>query len=121
MSTIAIIDDDKATLEILSLKLKQQGFSIELAQDGYQGYDLLSEVKVELALVDILMPKLNGIELYKKLLREKQAPKTIFLSNYDHPGYQAEIAELNSCSCYLKADMNLNAIITLVNQRLALQ
>jgi DNA-binding response OmpR family regulator len=69
MYHILIIDDEKEIIDLLRLYLEQDGVKIYEAYDGEMGYQVFQNYRIDLALVDIMMPRMNGYELIKKVHR----------------------------------------------------
>ena len=81
---ILVVDDDKDLREIVAIKLKQAGFRIEEAENGEIAVVKAKKFKPDLILMDVQMPKMNGIESLAKIKAdpETSAIKVIFLTNY---------------------------------------
>lgn len=69
MVNILIVDDDKNIRKLMQVVLERQGFNVYLASDGLEALDIIDQVKINLAIVDIMMPNLDGYE-FTKTLRE---------------------------------------------------
>lgn len=69
MVNILIVDDDKNIRKLMQVVLERQGFNVYLASDGLEALDVIDQVKINLAIVDIMMPNLDGYE-FTKTLRE---------------------------------------------------
>ncbi|MBM3709045.1 MAG: response regulator, partial [Actinobacteria bacterium] len=67
MANILIIDDEEAVRDSCSHVLIKENYSVETAGDGETGLNKLKEIKADLALVDLKMPGLGGIEVLKKI------------------------------------------------------
>ncbi len=80
--TIALVDDDRNILTSVSLALQAEGFVTRVYQDGAAGLKGLMENPPDLAVVDIKMPRLDGMELLKKLRDHSDLP-VIFLTSKD--------------------------------------
>ena len=80
--TIALIDDDRNIVTSLSMFLNAEGFATITAHDGETGYELIQKQKPNLAILDIKMPRMDGIELLKKL-RETILIPIIMLTSKD--------------------------------------
>ena len=65
--TVLVADDDAEIVSLLRLYLESEGMTVIAANDGEAAYKAVESEKIDLALVDIMMPKLNGFELIKKL------------------------------------------------------
>ena len=65
--TILVIDDEEVIRKALDKFLKQQKYHVLLASDGEQGCQMLKEESVDAVLVDLMMPKVSGLEVVKKI------------------------------------------------------
>jgi DNA-binding response OmpR family regulator len=66
-TTILIADDDVNIRRVTQLYLENEGFQIEIACDGKEALDLLEQKKIDCAVIDIMMPNIDGWELCKKI------------------------------------------------------
>ena len=80
MGTILVIDDDPTLRETLSLILEREGFQPVLAADGRSGFQRAIELKPELILVDLCMPRLSGAEVCRQLRERGMKTPLIVLS-----------------------------------------
>ncbi|BCN32685.1 response regulator transcription factor [Anaeromicropila herbilytica] len=69
MYHVLIVDDEKEIIDLLRLYLEQDEVKIYEAYDGEMGYEVFKKYEIDLALVDIMMPRMNGYELVKKVQR----------------------------------------------------
>ncbi len=69
MVNILIVDDDKNIRKLLKVVLERQGYNVHLASDGLEALKLIDQVKINLVVVDIMMPNIDGYE-FTKTLRE---------------------------------------------------
>ena len=76
---ILLVEDDKEIREGIEIFLRSQGYQVLQAADGLQGLEILKKEEVELAIVDVMMPRMDGITMVVKL-REKYDFPVIFLS-----------------------------------------
>ncbi|MGG3572945.1 response regulator transcription factor [Bacillus gobiensis] len=65
MATILVVDDDQHIRELVSTMMTQSGFSVIEANDGKQAIDRLADDKVDLMIVDVMMPYMDGFEVSK--------------------------------------------------------
>ncbi len=79
MATILVCDDDKDIVEAISIYLSQEGYDILKAYDGQQAVDILSREDVQLLLIDVMMPVMDGIHAVIKIRSFSSLP-IIFLS-----------------------------------------
>ncbi len=80
--TIALVDDDKNILTSVSIALQSEGFATRIYSDGETALKALVENPPDLAVLDIKMPRMDGMELLRRL-REKSAVPVIFLTSKD--------------------------------------
>lgn len=82
---ICLVEDDALIQEMYKVKLLQEGYEVFTANDGEEGYKIISEVRPDLALIDLGMPKMNGVDLMKMMEANEDLAKTpvIILTNYD--------------------------------------
>ena len=59
--TVLVCDDDKEIVDAIEIYLMQEGYNIIKAYDGEMALDILSKEKVDLIIIDVMMPKLDGI------------------------------------------------------------
>ena len=78
-NTILVCDDDKEIVDAIEIYLSQEGYRILKAYDGLQAVDMLEREDVQLLLIDIMMPKLDGLRATLKI-REKSSIPIIILS-----------------------------------------
>ena len=76
---ILLVEDDKEIREGVEIFLKSQGYEVFQAADGVEGLKVLEEREIDLAIVDVMMPRMDGITMTAKL-REKYDFPVIFLS-----------------------------------------
>lgn len=79
MDTILIVDDDREIVEAIEIYLEQEGYRTVVAYDGIEALEVLKGVRVQLAIIDVMMPRMDGIRLVKELRQFSRIP-IIFLS-----------------------------------------
>lgn len=82
MPTIALVDDDRNILTSVSLALESEGYSVQTYTDGASGLEGLSLNEPDLAILDIKMPRMDGMELLRRLRQKSNLP-VIFLTSKD--------------------------------------
>ncbi|WP_316976165.1 response regulator transcription factor [Shumkonia mesophila] len=80
--TVALVDDDRNILTSVSMALEAEGFVVHTYRDGYEALDGIERRPVDLAVLDIKMPRMNGMELLERL-RQKGSLPVIFLTSKD--------------------------------------
>jgi DNA-binding response OmpR family regulator len=74
---ILIVDDDKSIRTLLRLVAERRGYSVDVAADGLEAMQLLSERRYDLAIIDLMMPRVNGYELVDGIRRFDQRPTIV--------------------------------------------
>lgn len=74
MSKILIIEDEVNIARFVELELKHEGNEVDKAFDGRDGLDKALSAEYDLILLDVMLPKLNGLEVLRRLRMEKQTP-----------------------------------------------
>ena len=80
--TIALVDDDQNILASLSAALEDEGYSVDTYVDGVEALDGITRRPVDLAILDIKMPRMDGMELLGNLRQKNNLP-VIFLTSKD--------------------------------------
>jgi len=70
---ILLIDDDEFIVDLLSLLLSEKGYRVFTASNGQEAIDLISEQAVDLIIVDLMMPKMDGLQFIHWLRKEFNA------------------------------------------------
>lgn len=82
MATIALVDDDRNILTSVSIALESEGYRVQTYTDGASALDGLSGEEADLAILDIKMPRMDGMELLRRLRQSSDMP-VIFLTSKD--------------------------------------
>ena len=116
MYNILVCDDEKEIADAIELYLQREGFNILKANDGKEALDIIDKNVIHLVILDIMMPKLNGIETAKKIREDKSIPIIILSAkseDYD------KIAGLNNgADDYVTKPFNPLELIARVNSQI---
>ena len=74
MYNILVVDDDKEIVESIEIYLRNEGYKVFKAYDGLEALDILTNDEIQLILMEIMMPKLDGIKATIKIRQEKNIP-----------------------------------------------
>ena len=85
---VLFIDDEKTVLEVGSLMLQKLGYNVLTASNGHKAIKIIKENQVAFVILDMLMPGMNGYEIYHQLKKIQQELKILLASGY--PGDQSE-------------------------------
>jgi two-component system, OmpR family, response regulator ChvI len=83
MSRIALVDDDRHILTSLAMVLEAEGFKVETHADGQAAHEAFSRRLPDLAVLDIKMPRMDGMDLLQRLRRRSQVPVIVLTSKED--------------------------------------
>lgn len=117
---ILIVEDEKPLLKALTEKFAHQGFRVVTAENGEKGLNLAMEVHPELILLDIMMPKLDGIGVIKGLKGNEQTKSIpiILLTNLYDNEHLAEAAQYGVFDYLIKSDWKIEDVVTKVREKL---
>ncbi|MDP3971234.1 MAG: response regulator [bacterium] len=109
---ILIVDDEPLILKAYQEHLIGEGYDVSVAQDGQEGLKKAQDYKPDLILLDILMPKLNGIEVLQQLHADKELAKipVIVLTNLVGGDSVNEAVKTGSLHYLIKSDHSLKEI-----------
>ena len=74
MHRILLVEDDDRVSRLLELQLKREGYFVEIAKDGFEGLIKFGEDDYDLILLDVMLPRVNGIEVLKKIREQSEIP-----------------------------------------------
>lgn len=80
--SILVADDEQGIIDFITLYLEKDGYKVVTATNGEEAWTCIQQEKIDLAILDIMMPKLDGYQLIKKIRAEKNIP-IIFLTAKD--------------------------------------
>lgn len=98
---IMVVDDDTMNLKMADFILKQYGYETVLASSGQDALDKLKISKVDLILLDIEMPEMNGLETFKYLMLDYIEIPVMFLTASENPENEMEAVGLGAAD-YVK-------------------
>jgi two-component system response regulator RegX3 len=73
-ATILVVEDEDSFVEALTVGLKREGFRVQVARDGAEALDMFDAVKPDLVLLDVMLPKVSGIDVCRELRRRSSVP-----------------------------------------------
>jgi two-component system response regulator RegX3 len=72
--TVLVVEDEDSFVEALTVGLKREGFRVQVARDGAEALDMFDAVKPDLVLLDVMLPKVSGIDVCRELRRRSSVP-----------------------------------------------
>ena len=94
MPRILLIDDDEGFAASIAKLLSSRGYDVLTAPNGRVGLDLLEREPIDLALVDIYMPEVDGLEVILKLRRRAPGTRVVALSGGGRPGSPGDVLNM---------------------------
>lgn len=117
---ILIVEDDEDFTSILKIKFTSEGFDVVSAKDGEEGVSLAESEKPDLIISDVLMPKMDGLEMAKKIKGVNKNVIIIFLTNVKDIAYTENPEGLGGSEYLIKADLRINEIVEKVKAKLGI-
>jgi DNA-binding response OmpR family regulator len=118
---ILLIEDEKILAEMYREKFTQAGFEVFLAFDAKEGLELAKKEKPDLIVLDILLPKENGITFLSWLRKELEISSipVVTFSNYDDPETKREAFRLGVKDYLIKTNYTPSEVVAKVKQLLS--
>ena len=117
---ILIVEDSKSYLFIITETLRDAGFTVVTAPDGEEGLETAKNEKPDLILLDITMPKMDGVQMSKELKKSNIDTPIIFLTNMSDIKHVTDAME-TSTDYIVKADTSVEDIVVRVKGKLNLK
>jgi len=117
---ILLVEDDRFLRRACETALRQRGFTVTSAVDGEEALRAIETSPPDLVLLDLLMPKVTGLEVLRTLRArpETEALPVLILSNSSREQDMDEIRQLGVAGYYVKADMSLQELGDRIRQLL---
>lgn len=109
MTTILIIDDEKPTLQMLSLFLEASGYSVLTAENEAQGLEIFERDRPEIVLTDIKMPGKDGLEVLRQIKSISEATEVIVITGHGGRDLKAQAMALDA-SAYFSKPLDTDAL-----------
>lgn len=111
--SIVIVEDDETLLELLRAKFAGAGFAVRTARDGVSGFDLIKESKPALVLLDMFLPRLNGLRVLEKMKEEGLLPAipVLIISNSGQPIELQRALDLGARDYLIKVNFNPKEVL----------
>ncbi len=73
-ATILVVEDEESFIEALTIGLQREGFRVQVARDGAAALDVFDAVRPDLVLLDVMLPKVSGIDVCRELRKRSSVP-----------------------------------------------
>ena len=112
---ILIVDDDEGVIALLKKALEVEGYSVDTAEDGVQAYEYVKAHDCQCILLDLTMPRLNGMELLRLMLSDGIHVPTIIMAGLQ--SYEdEEMKQFNNVVTFLAKPFALHDMLNAVKQ-----
>ena len=115
---VLVIDDEESLRALLQLALREGGYAVETARDGLDGLEQLKSKKFDLVLLDVWMPRMNGLELLTEL-QQLPAPPRVIMMTADHTPETLLHTIRESAYQYIGKPFTLESMMELVGKVIA--
>ncbi len=113
LKKILLVEDEEIIIDLLQRKLQKEGYEVSVARDGEEGLKVMREVKPDLILLDIVMPKMGGFEVMEEMAKEPDLKKipVIVISNSGQPVELDRAQELGAKDWLIKTEFDPQEVI----------
>ncbi|EKD49694.1 MAG: hypothetical protein ACD_63C00070G0012 [uncultured bacterium] len=117
---ILVIEDEVPMLEVMADKLGEAGYDVLKARDGEEGLKVALKELPSLVLLDVMLPKMDGMEVLEKLRKHENGKtiKVILLTNVQDTERVAKAMYNNAQGYLLKADCRMDDLVKRVKEQL---
>ncbi|OGK14800.1 hypothetical protein A3H80_03905 [Candidatus Roizmanbacteria bacterium RIFCSPLOWO2_02_FULL_37_19] len=115
---ILIIDDDEYIRDLYEEILKDAKFNVDSAVDGKDGLEKIEKNTYDLVLLDVMMPKMDGLDVLKNLAEKKMKVNIVLLTNLSHGPVIEEGKKLGAMAYLIKADLTPDQLVEKVKSYL---
>ncbi len=122
MNKLLIIEDDPIIAHIYQSRLEKEGYEVEVSADGQSGFYRIHEFRPDAVLLDLMLPKLNGVDILKKIRAQAQfqrMPIIVFTNAYV-PNMIQESFSAGATQVFNKATLTPRQIIDALQNAIAL-
>lgn len=110
---ILLVDDEVVTLRILGNILRDKGYNISTARDGYEAVQNVNEKSFDLIFMDIKLPGINGVETFKTIKKIKPNIGVIMMTGYAFDDLVKDALQEGALSCLYKP-VDVGAILNII-------
>lgn len=114
---ILIVEDEEILLNLLERKLKEKGYEVSVAKDGEEGLKVMREVKPDLVLLDVILPKKDGFDVMEEMRKDEDLKdlSVIIISNSGQPVELDRAKRLGALDWVIKTQFDPNEVLEKVN------
>ena len=118
IKTVLIIEDEEPMLEVLGDKFIDDGFAVLKAKNGEEGLKIALLEHPDLIILDIIMPRMDGITMFKELRKDEwgRKAKVILLTALSDYKEAKKLEKEGVCEYFVKSDLNLKDLMKKVSR-----
>lgn len=111
---ILVVDDDPELHDLVSFALAREGYQVLKARDAYEGLDIIAKEHVDLALLDVMMPKMDGLMMLSELRERNENLRVIIMTALTTP--ETAVSALRDQACdFLAKPFDIQQLLSVVN------
>lgn len=120
MKKILLIEDEEVLISLLEKKIIQEGYEFFIARNGIEGLEKMREIRPDLILLDIIMPKMGGLEVMEEIQKDEELKNipVIIISNSGQPVEIERIKKLGAKDWLVKTEFDPQEVIKKVNKQI---
>lgn len=116
MAKILVVDDEAIVVEILTKRLKAKGYAVISARDGVEGYKKATEERVDLILLDVIMPNCDGFTMLQKLRSNESTCRTPVIMLTAKTELDSIIQAKNLLADYILKPIDFDALLKYIRK-----
>ena len=120
MKKILLIEDEEIMIDILQRKLSKEGYEVSKAVDGKEGLEMMKEIKPDLILLDIVMPKMGGFEVMEAMAQDSSLKRipVIVISNSGQPVEINRVKKMGAKDWLIKTEFDPQEVLDKVRKQI---
>ena len=120
MKKILLIEDEEVLISLLEKKITREGYEFFIARDGIEGLEKIKEIKPDLILLDIIMPKMGGFEVMEEMQKDEELKKIpiVVISNSGQPVEIDRIQKLGARDWLIKTEFDPQEVVEKVKKQI---
>jgi len=117
---ILLVEDEEIMIDLLQKKLLKEGYEILVARDGEEGLEKIKETRPDLILLDIIMPKMGGLELMEEMVKDEKLKKipVIVISNSGQPVELDRAQKLGAKDWLIKTEFDPQEVVKKIKKQI---
>lgn len=116
---ILVVEDEKAISRIMIMKLVQEGYSVDLADDGDKAINFFLNNKYDCILLDLILPRKDGFDVLAEVRSQDKEIKVMVLTNLGQVEDKLRVEKMGIQGYYVKSEMSIYELIGKVKELLA--